>query len=62
MLSFCYCPNEDQEQDTLSLMLILTKLPFSLKDMLKSDRLADYICREYSRNKDIFDLKKDLLE
>jgi len=40
------------------IMIELCEYPFGINEFTKSERMIDYLGREHSRNKEIFDLKK----
>ena len=42
----------------LMVMMEISEYPFGINELVKSERMIDYLGREHARNKEIFDLKK----
>ena len=45
----------------LRVMMQITEYPFGIHELAKLERVTDYLGREHARNKEIFDLKKELV-
>lgn len=62
LLSFAFTPYEQYEKEVLTIMSYLSEYNFGIQELSKSERIPDYLGREYARDKDILDLKQDLTE
>ncbi len=55
-----YTAHEEQEEETLQLLMNICDYPFGIQQIVKNQSFPDYLALNYARTKEIYDLKQDL--